>query len=542
MAHESCGDHCELLQKHLHARKISRKLPFLILYGSETGNAKSISEKVLGLALERGLPSKLATLDEYESLGFISEDPLFCAIVVSTTGNGDPPKGAEKFFRFVKKRTHSTSTLKGIYYTVLALGDTNYDKFCFVGKTIDSRLSAIGGIQLSPVTLADEVAGLDTIVEPWIHKLWVLYASQIESRSASLSAVNLETKIETSLGLSSPNTGPKEVSSLIPNTMPLLEIDVGWAMPKSFVGLQGMTALATVDQCQAKTTRLGRVRPPFPKEKFAPSKTTFNPTKILGWRYLTNQNFHMTGEDRRVIELSLDLPEKTWDVGDAIAIQCPNPESLCLLTAKRLGLNPEEVISTTPQVWTVMSILRYGVNLATPPDRGFLRTLSSFCSDPLDEARMNLLSSIGGKEEYTSVIEMQKLNVLEVLNLFPSCLPNFDAILGALGPEPPPPRYYSIASSPLTGTCKVCFSIVKYDISTNRVVTGVCTNELQRLLVENNELDQLTLMTFVKANPMFKLPVDESKPIIMVGPGTGVAPFLGFIEHRKTNFTSSCQR
>ena len=86
------------------------------------------------------------------------------------------------------------------------------------------------------------------------------------------------------------------------------------------------------------------------------------------------------------------------------------------------------------------------------------------------------------------------LTKLEVLNLFPSCqIPKLDIFLGALDCNNGiPPRYYSIASSPLlsSNTCDICFSIVKTLIASNdnnkRIVYGVCTNELERILNNNN--------------------------------------------------------
>lgn len=150
---------------------------FLVLYGSETGNAKSIAEKLHEEAVEKGLDAELSVLDDFEKLGMTSaerDERILAAIVCSTTGNGDAPKGAEKFLRFVKKRTQKEDAIKDVSYCVLALGDTNYDKFCFAGKTIDTRLAAVGGTQLKPVTCVDEVEGLDHIVEPWIEGMWEL--------------------------------------------------------------------------------------------------------------------------------------------------------------------------------------------------------------------------------------------------------------------------------------------------------------------------------------------------------------------------------
>jgi len=56
---------------------------------------------------------------------------------------------------------------EGIPYTVLGLGDTNYDKFCFMGKAIDKRLNELGGKRLIDVYCADEATNLEEVVEAW---------------------------------------------------------------------------------------------------------------------------------------------------------------------------------------------------------------------------------------------------------------------------------------------------------------------------------------------------------------------------------------
>lgn len=53
-------------------------------------------------------------------------------IVCSTTGNGEPPDNAGKFWRYVKRRTQPKDMLVNLHFTVLGLGDTNYDKFWYV--------------------------------------------------------------------------------------------------------------------------------------------------------------------------------------------------------------------------------------------------------------------------------------------------------------------------------------------------------------------------------------------------------------------------
>ena len=92
-------------------------------------------------------------------------------MICSTTGHGDCPENALKFWRTIKKRSLSLDTLSGIQYIVLGLGDTNYDQFCFMGKQLDKRVAELGGTRIMPLTCVDEVMGMDDVIERWIEEL-----------------------------------------------------------------------------------------------------------------------------------------------------------------------------------------------------------------------------------------------------------------------------------------------------------------------------------------------------------------------------------
>lgn len=114
---------------------------------------------------------------------FINICFLSTATVCSTTGNGDSPDNADKFWRKIKKRTIAKDTFEGLPFCVLALGDTNYDKFCYMGKSIDKRMKELGGHCFFDIHCADEATGLEEVVEEFnskvVDKLQELFAEGI---------------------------------------------------------------------------------------------------------------------------------------------------------------------------------------------------------------------------------------------------------------------------------------------------------------------------------------------------------------------------
>merc|ERR1712003_489856 len=89
-------------------------------------------------------------------------------VVTSTTGNGDAPENIGRFIRFTKRKEEvAKQPFKHVCYAVLALGDTNYDQFCQMGKVVDKKMKELGAISAKKLACADEATGLEDVVEPW---------------------------------------------------------------------------------------------------------------------------------------------------------------------------------------------------------------------------------------------------------------------------------------------------------------------------------------------------------------------------------------
>jgi methionine synthase reductase len=179
--------------------------------------------------------------------------------------------------------------------------------------------------------------------------------------------------------------------------------------------------------------------------------------------------------------------------------------------------------------------------------------LSQWCEDPIESNAMKWLCTKGpvGNTLWNNFIELQHIGIVEFLALFPSCHPSIEVLADCI--RPLPPRYYSITSSPLLepNSVKVALSIVRYNCgihtsgtiqntTPNQIIqrSGICSTYLESILapwLNTNDLkpiiDPVKIRFYIKPTSEFNLPLPLVSPLIFVGPGTGIAPFVGFLDH-----------
>lgn len=294
-------------------------------------------------------------------------------------------------------------------------------------------------------------------------------------------------------------------------------------------------------------------------------------------------------------ESSRDI-EKPYVPGDAIGIFSHNPLSLVLRFLRATGLSYDTEFKTLPgpsitvEPWISTSkgqtssfflgpLLEWRMNLTSVPSKALLRLLSEYASDHVDEKdRLAHLGSLKGKNEYAQEIEGENLSIIDVLEKFPGAAKRLGTpetgssveykalghLLSHLGPLKP--RFYSFCSSPHQfqdqKTARVAFSLLEYTSTSKNRRYGLTTHFLQSvchqklgLVPRINQLDttpsvfeewetilkeknvetfkDTKIWAFYRPSPHFQPPTDLTRPLLMVGPGTGVAPFVGFLHDRR---------
>jgi len=230
---------------------------------------------------------------------------------------------------------------------------------------------------------------------------------------------------------------------------------------------------------------------------------------------------HTSEKETRHFELSLDVPEMQYVPGDAVGILPENREEAVSDVLKALGFKGDERVKD-----------HYGVEidlheaLRTRLALGKLTksSVSHFVKATGDQTLAPLLVAENkpGLEKYLWGREF-----IDLATECPGAIKDPQELFKAVGRLTP--RMYSIASSQLLHKDAVhtIVRVIRYDAH-GRERQGLCSGHLG-----DRAHDGETMPIFLHANGNFRLPEDTNAPVLMIGPGTGIAPFRAFLEERQ---------
>ena len=255
-------------------------------------------------------------------------------------------------------------------------------------------------------------------------------------------------------------------------------------------------------------------------------ETQIEPAGALGYSreqpveisFLGSHLLNKEGSQKETVHIDFDLRDAGIDyaAGDSMGIFAENSPALVDHILERLALDPAQEISGT----RLKDILREKKCLGEAPDELF-EALVPLASNPED--KKNLSEMAEGNDPHG---DLETLDVLGVFEKFPTLMINAEQLLGCL--EDLQPRLYSISSSPKAkhGHLSLTVDVVRYAVK-DRSRHGVASTYFVDHLAKGDKI-----RAYIQKAHDFSLPVDEKTPVIMCGPGTGIAPFRSFMQDR----------
>lgn len=522
-----------------------------IIYCSQTGQAQAIAESIYDLAANNQFEAQIHCISGYDKKFKLNELTNPVVFVCSTTGDGEVPETGFRCWNRLKRKDDS-QFLNNLNYAILGLGDTNYTTFCGGPKSFHNKFQDLGGKCIYGPFWADDGTGLDIEVEPFKEGLWNALKSFLSKGQMTINDIeNIVPVIDNSTEVTSQTIDVsfeeklKQLSLVDTElTIPVLAENIlsyTTSEPHNLLEntneeLRFYLNIATSTEIYEATVNSNNI------------VTDTSAAKTCYDLKFTPENLHVLNNDSLTKSSS---PDFSYDPGDAISILCPNDSEEVKSLLKRLNVKSNDEVlsikSTNPKkisgrkyvelteknMLSITNFFTYCVDIRhSSIKKGLLRMLANYCSDSSDEKRIFELCSKEGAEIFQSLVKEPMLSLLDLLNMFKSCNPPLDHLIQNLSPLVI--RSYSLCSfysESKKNELEVIFNIVDFDQSMGRTYSrkGIATGYLSKLKPGQK------LFFFRRKFQGFTFPSDEElcdKPLVMIGPGTGIAPFISYLRSK----------
>jgi cytochrome P450 / NADPH-cytochrome P450 reductase len=447
--------------------------PLLVLFGSNLGTAEGFAHRIADEARSRGFAATVGALDEHAD-ALPREGAV---LIVAASYNGQPPDNATEFCQKLRDPALPSDAFAGVEYSVFGCGNRDWSAtYQAIPTLIDAQLEKHGAKRVYKRGEGDARGDFDHDYRTWYDELFPSLVKAFD-----LPAATAETK----------TVGPRISVSFVSRlaTSPMM---------------RSYSAVATTVRRNRELQRRDGERP--------------------------------SERSTRHIEIVLP-PGVSYSAGDHLGVVPSNGLGAIRRVLTRFKLDPSLYATISPRANAttylpvnepvpVLGILANRIELQDVATREQITTLAQHAND---EKERKALESVGSDDaRYGEQVFAPRKSVLDVLDEYPSCAPPFEVFLDMTPPLRP--RYYSISSSPLTDAniCSITVGVLESAALSGRgKFSGVCSNYLAMQPAD------ATVYAFVRKPTIpFHPPENPHLPMIMIGPGTGVAPFRGFLLER----------
>jgi sulfite reductase (NADPH) flavoprotein alpha-component len=227
-----------------------------------------------------------------------------------------------------------------------------------------------------------------------------------------------------------------------------------------------------------------------------------------------------SAKDVRHVVLDLSATDLTYEAGDSLGVFARKNPQLVQAVLDRIGATGDEMVAFDGEALPLRQVLLSKVDIARPSDE-CMEFLATRAFDGEEALKLQALARGEGPAELTEA------DLLDLLMAFPSVMPSLPGLLKSL--DRLQPRLYSIASSSKAHPREVHLTVsaVRWG-SNDRIRTGIGSCYLADFARPGD-----VIPVFVQKSHGFGPPADDGAAAIMVGPGTGIAPFRAFLEERE---------
>lgn len=414
-------------------------------------------------------------------------------ILAATYGEGEPTDNSIDLVNEMKDSMEDDSTktvLESLEYCVFGLGNRQYEHYNAMGKFFDSYLEKFGAKRIIPIGMGDDDNDLEADFESWKDQMWVALREKYCGGAA----------------------------------LPVKKDGDEFELPDCEYQIQYHSAGTPLAK-----TELDKVH--------GSSKPYFT---SVDCPVVTSRELRSPNDGGSTVHMEIDISNKLeYHTADNLGVLPLNDDAIVESVAKSLGYDLDAVFSLAaagdhewhgapfPMPISVRECLTRYLDLTSAPRRSDLKHLARYAKDPIDRKALQRLSSKEGKKEYKEKIMEGYVGMVDLLKLCPSLSIPLEHLISAC--HFLLPRFYTIASSSseFPNQVHLTVAVTKAERKDGSVFNGVCSTHLANVKPNTNKV-----RVFNRPST-FRLPEDTTKPIIMIGPGTGIAPMRALLQERR---------